>query len=699
MKRKRFLSVFLSLCMAVMCMAGLSVSACADETAVEKYTLYFDFNGGGSAEYYVEYGEKLADYIPEIAQEGAVFIGWDKEIPETMPAKDLTFTAQWMEGLTEPVIIWSMPTGLGVDGIAGQEYTIAEKGSTPDWSSAQKAESDDYSINFYDLTPATWYTIYTRIAATDTTPAGEAVSIDKLTSLEGLSHTGQTLIGSAVTVIPYPKDVEGLTYQWYRATITPVDPDYPDGAFTTDEEKIEGATGVTYTLTEAELDKYYLVKIYKDGVEVMDSSEHGPVEYGTVIFDSKGGSAVESVKGLKYHDKVTKPADPTLTGYTFAGWYYESEEGDELWDFDKNVIEWNETELFAKWEVTPAPTPAPVTAHEPVYAPISSAAPAAEPTSGSVSAPAQETAAVPAGTLEDVTAESENAEEADISSTGSELADAILDDSDRAAMAKGEDVKVYLEVEEVEPTAEEEALIEEAAEDIGDDITIAAYLDLNLFKQVGGSSAVQVHETNGQIEVSIDLPEGLENTDPTVERSYYIARIHDGEVEIIPAAYDPETGKISFLTDRFSIYAIIFVDVALEEGGELSAGEDEAPNLSDSIVYVTVESQNVTVRLHGGLVPSDAYHIIFFTYEKIVGGESLTRVGTEFPIAPGTYIAAIVANEGSGFFGENRSDPFTIEATEAAEETNPRTGTELPGHAVLAISAAVLSFAAKRKLK
>ena len=131
------------------------------------------------------------------------------------------------------------------------------------------------------------------------------------------------------------------------------------------------------------------------------------------------------------------------------------------------------------------------------------------------------------------------------------------------------------------------------------------------------------------------------------------------------------------------------------EEDEPSTDEYSVPDLSNSIVYVTVESQNVTVRLHGGLVPSDAYHVIFFAYEEIEGGESLTRVGTDFPTEPGTYIAAIIANEDSDFTGENRSDPFTIEA--AAEETNPGTGAELPGLAVLAISAAAAAFTAKRR--
>ena len=122
----------------------------------------------------------------------------------------------------------------------------------------------------------------------------------------------------------------------------------------------------------------------------------------------------------------------------------------------------------------------------------------------------------------------------------------------------------------------------------------------------------------------------------------------------------------------------------------------ESYDLSDSIVYVTTESKLVTVRIQGGLVSSDNYHVIFFSYTPTETGESLERVGTDFPTAPGTYIAAVVANEGSEFSGENRSDPFTIEAV---TETNPKTGSELPGLAAFIVSAAAVVIAAKKKLK
>ena len=143
--------------------------------------------------------------------------------------------------------------------------------------------------------------------------------------------------------------------------------------------------------------------------------------------------------------------------------------------------------------------------------------------------------------------------------------------------------------------------------------------------------------------------------------------------------------------------------VVANDGGEYTGENRSAPfsaagesfDLSDSIVYVTTEAGTVTVRLHGGLVSEENYHVIFFSYTSTETGEILERVGNDFPTAPGTYIAAVVANEDSEFTGENRSDPFTIEA---GAETNPKTGSELPGLAALMASTAIVTVA-KKKLK
>ena len=63
--------------------------------AANTYTITFDTAGGSEiAPITQDYGTQIA--VPEApTREGYTFIGWDKEIPTTMPTENMTVTAQW----------------------------------------------------------------------------------------------------------------------------------------------------------------------------------------------------------------------------------------------------------------------------------------------------------------------------------------------------------------------------------------------------------------------------------------------------------------------------------------------------------------------------------------------------------------------------------------------------------------------------
>ncbi|MBO6133297.1 MAG: InlB B-repeat-containing protein, partial [Lachnospiraceae bacterium] len=108
------------------------------------------------------------------------------------------------------------------------------------------------------------------------------------------------------------------------------------------------------------LDDYYFLgwSLEEDGEEKWDfdkdTVEHDITLYAVweeiqpfaVTFATNGGSSVES-QSVMPGEKVTKPSDPTMYGYTFAGWF-KDEALTSTWNFEKEVVT-KDTTLYAGW--------------------------------------------------------------------------------------------------------------------------------------------------------------------------------------------------------------------------------------------------------------------------------------------------------------------------------------------------------------
>lgn len=70
----------------------------------------------------------------------------------------------------------------------------------------------------------------------------------------------------------------------------------------------------------------------------------------TVTFNTNGGSSVASVT-VKEGEKISKPANPSKTGYTFVAWYKDAAFTTE-WKFETDVVTANTT-LYAKFDPIP----------------------------------------------------------------------------------------------------------------------------------------------------------------------------------------------------------------------------------------------------------------------------------------------------------------------------------------------------------
>ena len=94
---------------------------------------------------------------------------------------------------------------------------------------------------------------------------------------------------------------------------------------------------------------------------------------------------------------------------------------------------------------------------------------------------------------------------------------------------------------------------------------VAMYLDLKVgihILNVDGTTVKEASlaETGTPVQFTVALDDSFINTNNTVDRTYQVVRIHEGKVDVLPATFDPETKTITFESDKFSTYALMYTD-------------------------------------------------------------------------------------------------------------------------------------------
>ena len=143
------------------------------------------------------------------------------------------------------------------------------------------------------------------------------------------------------------------------------------------------------------------------------------------------------------------------------------------------------------------------------------------------------------------------------------VVDAIsFTDDEKALIDSGAVVTIKLVVSDISDTvsAAEQALIEAAL----DGQTVGMYMDVKLMKRVGTADFSPVTNLSSDIAIKMTLPKELLTADDTMTRTYSVLRIHDGKVEAVATEFDAKTGALTFETDRFSTYAVVYKDVPVE---------------------------------------------------------------------------------------------------------------------------------------
>ena len=158
-----------------------------------------------------------------------------------------------------------------------------------------------------------------------------------------------------------------------------------------------------------------------------------------------------------------------------------------------------------------------------------------------------------------------------------------------AEVAQG--VNVWLDIQDMSASVPQtdKTLIQNTS----GDYTVGLYLDINLFKKVGGNAATKVTETKGKVKASILIPESLWKSG----RIFEIIRVHDGVATAIAGTYDENTHVFTFETDKFSTYALAYKDPASssDSGTNSDSSSSNSSNSTESTAPKTGDPNDIRV--------------------------------------------------------------------------------------------------------
>ena len=167
------------------------------------------------------------------------------------------------------------------------------------------------------------------------------------------------------------------------------------------------------------------------------------------------------------------------------------------------------------------------------------------------------------GKVSNVTSAGDNALNGDVKVDKPEdLTDIVLNDKDKDRLEQGENISIRLEVTDVTDTLDESD--RHKTEAILGDKHVGCHLDINLYKQLGEDEEEAVSETNEMVSITIQVPAELISAGR--DYVYQMVRVHNGRLSVIDCIFDAESGTVTFETDRFSTYTLVYSEPAITYG-------------------------------------------------------------------------------------------------------------------------------------
>ncbi len=297
---------------------------------INQYTITFETDGGSEVASITQDYNTVVTAPENPTKTGYTFAGWDKEIPATMPADNITVKAQWT--INQYLVTF----------VLEDKILYSKK---QDYGSAIKIPETGVKENMHVV----WNPeVNETVPALDVTYKGTWVPNNrKITFIFGNGEVDYSYVLEYGKELTYPKDPvkEGHTFNGWSSDVEDPANSQKDVTFTAqweankytitfkdgdvELEVISAAYGSKLDIQEP-TKKGYTFKGWTINGEIVDVPETIPAEdltfvalweinQYTITFDTDGGSVVASIT-QDYASDITAPAAPTKKGYTFIGW-------------------------------------------------------------------------------------------------------------------------------------------------------------------------------------------------------------------------------------------------------------------------------------------------------------------------------------------------------------------------------------------
>ena len=299
-----------------------------------------------------DYGTPIT--APTLTREGYTFKGWDKEIPETMPADNITVKAQWE--INQYTIAFDTNGGSEIAPITqdyGTEITAPDNPTRKGYTFKGWDREIPKTMPAENMTVKAQWEINQYTIAFDTNGGSEIAPITQdygtaITAPADPTRKGYTFKGWDKE-IPETMPADNITVkaQWEinqytiafdtngGSEIAPITQDYGTEITAPDNPTRKGYTFKGW-------DKEISETMPADNITVKAQWE---INQYTIAFDTNGGSEIAPIT-QDYGTEITAPDNPTRKGYTFKGWDRE---------IPKTMPAENIT-ITARWKDTEKPT-------------------------------------------------------------------------------------------------------------------------------------------------------------------------------------------------------------------------------------------------------------------------------------------------------------------------------------------------------